>query len=193
MKVLIAEDDIRTLTPYRIALEAKGHTVITADNGEDCINFYKQALTNTNEEASYQSDKTRSLSSDGTKITGAIDNQYSCFFDVVVLDYRMPKKDGMEVAKEILSINPNQRIIFASAYVKDTLQFAVKELKMVVELMQKPFKVQALVDTIEDIEIYSELKKLQVNAEIFKAVNPTHGQLNNLLESVKAIQKNRTF
>jgi CheY-like chemotaxis protein len=38
-------------------------------------------------------------------------------FDVVVLDYKMPSKDGMEVAKEILQINPYQRIIFASAYV----------------------------------------------------------------------------
>jgi CheY-like chemotaxis protein len=35
--------------------------------------------------------------------------------DVVVLDYKMPGKDGMEVAKEILTINPDQRIIFASA------------------------------------------------------------------------------
>jgi CheY-like chemotaxis protein len=35
-------------------------------------------------------------------------------FDVVVLDYRMPKKDGTEVAKEILDLNPNQRIIFES-------------------------------------------------------------------------------
>lgn len=114
-------------------------------------------------------------------------------FDAVVLDYRMPKKDGMEVAKEILNINPNQRIIFASAYVKDTLQDAVKELKQAVELMQKPFKVQALVDTIEDTQIYEELKKLEVDAEIFKAVNPTHGQLNSLLQSIRTIQKNRTF
>jgi YesN/AraC family two-component response regulator len=33
----------------------------------------------------------------------------------------MPGKDGMEVAKEILTINPDQRIIFASAYFKETL------------------------------------------------------------------------
>jgi CheY-like chemotaxis protein len=42
-------------------------------------------------------------------------------FDVVELDYKMPGKDGMEVAKEILTINPDQRIIFASAYFKETL------------------------------------------------------------------------
>jgi two-component SAPR family response regulator len=47
----------------------------------------------------------------------------------------MPKKDGIEVAKEILEMNSKQRIIFASAYVKDTLEDAVKELKRVVELI----------------------------------------------------------
>lgn len=55
-------------------------------------------------------------------------------FDVVVLDYRMPKKDGLQVAKEILKLNPKQRIIFASAYVKETLVESVKQLNQVVEL-----------------------------------------------------------
>jgi CheY-like chemotaxis protein len=32
----------------------------------------------------------------------------------------MPKMNGMEVAKEILAVNPHQRIIFASAYVRDS-------------------------------------------------------------------------
>jgi CheY-like chemotaxis protein len=49
----------------------------------------------------------------------------------------MPKKDGLEAAKEILELNPRQRIIFASAYVKETLEDSVKQLKQVVELMQK--------------------------------------------------------
>jgi CheY-like chemotaxis protein len=37
-------------------------------------------------------------------------------FDAVILDYKMPDRNGLEVAKEILTINPNQRIILASAY-----------------------------------------------------------------------------
>ena len=105
----------------------------------------------------------------------------------------MPKKDGMEVAKEILSINPNQRIIFASAYVKDTLVDSVKELKQAVELMQKPFKLEALIDTLEDKEIYEELRKLNVDADAFKAVNPSHEQIALLLEAIRRLQKYRTF
>jgi CheY-like chemotaxis protein len=73
-------------------------------------------------------------------------------FDVVILDYKMPKKDGLQVAKEILDMNPEQRIIFASAYVQETLVESVKELKKVVELMQKPFSMSALIDTVENKE-----------------------------------------
>jgi hypothetical protein len=51
----------------------------------------------------------------------------------------MPSTNRMDVAKEILGIDPHQRIIFPSAYVEETLQESVKQLKKVVELMQKPF------------------------------------------------------
>lgn len=105
----------------------------------------------------------------------------------------MPKKDGIEVAKEILNLNADQRIIFASAYVKDTLVDSVKQLRRAVELMQKPFKIEALIDTLEDKEIYEELKKLNVDADAFKAVNATHDQITKLLEAIRRLQKNRTF
>lgn len=169
MKILIAEDDPLTLKPYKVALEARGHSVEIAENGEECTKIY--------------SEKSRKKgSSDG-----------DLPYDAVVLDYRMPKKDGMQVAKEILAINPNQRIIFASAYVKDTLVDSVKELRRAVELMQKPFKLESLADTLEDKEIYEELMKLEVDADAFKAVNPSHDQISNLLESIRKIQKFRTF
>lgn len=169
MKILIAEDDPLTLKPYKVALEARGHSVELTDNDEDCTKVYNSK----------------------SKQTEKRDGELP--FDAVILDYRMPKKDGMEVAKEILAINPNQRIIFASAYVKDTLVDSVKELPRAVELMQKPFKLEALIDTLEDKEIYDELKKLEVDADAFKAVNPSHDQISKLLESIREIQKFRTF
>jgi len=35
--------------------------------------------------------------------------------DIILMDHRMPSKDGVEVTEEILSINPNSKIIFVSA------------------------------------------------------------------------------
>jgi len=105
----------------------------------------------------------------------------------------MPKKNGLEAAKEIISIVPKQRIIFASAYVENTLQESIKNLKKIVELMQKPFELKALVDTIEDKEIYYELEKLNVNIQNLKELDPTHAQVRDYLDALKKIQKGRTF
>jgi DNA-binding NtrC family response regulator len=111
----------------------------------------------------------------------------------------------MEVAKEILIINPDQRIIFASAYVKETLENSVKELKRVVELLQKPFEIQAFIDTIEDKQVYEELKKIMINIRaIDDDDNTSSGQetsdlsssrerMRDLFECLRKIQKNRTF
>ena len=35
--------------------------------------------------------------------------------DIIIMDHRMPNKDGVETTKEILKINPNTKILFASA------------------------------------------------------------------------------
>ncbi|MGH9922520.1 MAG: response regulator [Nitrososphaerales archaeon] len=168
MKILIAEDEPDIAMPYRIVLEKRNHQVMITDNGEACLEAYNDALRR------------------GPKENGMP-------FDAVVLDYRMPKKDGMEVAKEILAVNPHQRIIFASAYVKDTLVDSVKQLKQVVELMQKPFELDALVDTVEDKEIYAGLEKLNVKVQQIKDLDPTHEQVRDLVEGLSKIMKNRTF
>jgi response regulator RpfG family c-di-GMP phosphodiesterase len=112
---------------------------------------------------------------------------------VVLLDYKMPHINGMEVAKEILTVNPHQRIVFASAYVKDTLVESIKQLNQVVELLQKPFELEILIDQLEDKEIYSELQKLNVATEILKAADLRHEQLIELLGTIREIQKRRTF
>jgi DNA-binding response OmpR family regulator len=39
-------------------------------------------------------------------------------YDAVILDYKMPDRNGIEIAKEIQAINSHQRIIFVSAFVK---------------------------------------------------------------------------
>src|ERR687892_2025658 len=105
----------------------------------------------------------------------------------------MPKKDGLQVAKEILDMNPEQRIIFASAYVEQTLVESVKELKRAVELMQKPFSMSALIDTVENTEAYEGLKALMTTArDIVKdpdSNNPSSDQIRELFEGLRKVQK----
>jgi CheY-like chemotaxis protein len=109
-------------------------------------------------------------------------------FDAVILDYKMPRKDGMEVAREILALSPNQRIIFASAYVLDTLQDSVKELGRVTELVQKPFEIEELVSLVEDEEIWRGLEALNTNVEALKEFHMSHDTLVQLLEGLKKLQ-----
>jgi CheY-like chemotaxis protein len=176
MRILIAEDDPEAVQAYKDALHSRNHQVTITSNGEECLKVYNKNLTRPKKEKEKEN-KSKNTSS----------------FDVIVLDYKMPKKDGMEVAKEIFDINPEQRIIFVSAYVRDTLEDSVKQLKRVVELIQKPFDIDVFIDTIENIEVYEGLKKLVVNVRQIKDNNPTKKQINELIEGLRKIQKTRAF
>ena len=175
LKVLIAEDEHDIAMLYKTALEDKKHQVTITTNGEDCLKTYHEAC---------QRIRFDSQQSDYNISTG-INNLP---FDVVILDCKMPYINGIEVAKEILAVNPHQRIIFASAYVKDTVTDSIKNLKKLTEAIQKPFEIQKLIDLIEDKRIYEELQKLNVDIGIVKAVNPTHEQIVDLLERLQFIQ-----
>lgn len=137
VRILIAEDEPGIAETYRIALESKGHVVTLTDNGEDCLAEYWQAAA---------------------KSDGKTPDRLP--FDVVILDYRMPKKDGLGVAKEIFSINPNQRIIFASAYLKDVLLESLSSLGQVVELLHKPFDLDVLTNTVEDTSMKDKMERM---------------------------------
>jgi predicted transcriptional regulator/CheY-like chemotaxis protein len=137
IRVLVAEDEPGVTAVYKIALESKGHLVTLTDNGEDCVREYRRATLQPNGKP-----------------------EGSSPFDVVILDYRMPKRDGIDVAKEILMLNPKQRIIFASAYLKDTILESWSSLGQVVELLPKPFDIDVLINTIEDTAGKSRLERM---------------------------------
>jgi two-component SAPR family response regulator len=102
-----------------------------------------------------------------------------------ILDYNLPDRNGLEVAKEILAISPHQRTIFVSAYVEDTLSYSIKELNIPVEVLQKPVSNDVLMNTIEDKEIYDELEKLGLNPEEFKKAGFNHEVLRKILDIFK--------
>ena len=161
MKILVAEDEENISLLYRIALENRHHQVVTTKDGQECIDLFARSM--------------KEGQNSGTSKTA---------FDAIILDYRMPRMDGMEAAKRILKMQPKQRIIFASAYVKETLVESIKELDQVVELLQKPFEIDVLIDTVEDKTIYQQLSDLNVNIKHIKDWNPTHAQVLDLLDGL---------
>lgn len=179
MRMLVAEDEQDIRTVYHGTLVDRGHEVILSSDGEECLWVYRQKL-----QEQQQQQEMELYHDDGVSLS-------SPYFDVVILDYKMPNKDGLQVAKEILEINPEQMIIFASAYVKETLEESVKQLKRVVELMQKPFSMSALVDTVEDTEAYQGLNQLMNCMKQIENEEPTGDQIRDLFEGLRKIQKHR--
>jgi CheY-like chemotaxis protein len=198
MQVLIAEDDLDIAALYKKALERRSHSVTITSNGEDCLKRYLDALHHMTFGISLASSSMPEIPA--TRLDPSLSAGSSVFrsinmsapYDVVILDYSMPSINGMDVAKEILAINSHQRVIFASAYVKETLEHSIKELKQVVELIQKPFSLNKLVDIIEDREVYEDLRTLNIDVDLVKAAKPTHEQILELLERLRRIQ-HRTF
>ncbi|MEM2785302.1 MAG: response regulator [Candidatus Nitrosotenuis sp.] len=126
MKILIAEDNQFTASQYDKILRKYGHDVIITRDGAECLKKYQESLKKSEFEALDQNP-----------------------FDVVVLDQSMPKKSGSEVATEILSVKPTQKIVFASAYALSGSE-GTKSLEDKVEYLQKPFSLNTFVQKIQD-------------------------------------------
>jgi two-component system cell cycle response regulator CpdR len=170
-RILIAEDDGDTALTYKAALEKVGYEVIAVDNGEDCAKAYIEEF--------------QKLKISKGEAPTNISTHWNQPFEAVILDYKMPQMNGMEVTKEILAVNPHQRIIFASSYVKETLEHSIKELEQVVELLQKPFPCSQLLETISDKQIYDRLKNYNLNIRVLKNAELTHEQLTEILRLMK--------
>jgi len=169
LKILIAEDDMDIVLTYKAILEAQGHRVIITYDGQDCLCKYHEELQ---------------------KIALEIDIPVHIQpFDAVILDYNMPKINGIEVAKEILAVNSHQRIIIASAYFDHELTDQVNNLKQIVEVLKKPFTNELLIQTVEEFKaIYNELEKLNVDIVIIKAAEFSYEQLSSLLGILRTVR-----
>jgi CheY-like chemotaxis protein len=179
LNILIAEDELDIAALYKTVLEKRNHKTTITTNGEDCLKAYHEVYQRNR----FNSGQQLSLQS------GPIDRSRNQLFDVVVLDCKMPQMNGIEVAKEILAVNPHQRIIFASAYIKDTVIDSIKNLKRsMMESVQKPFEIKRLVDLIEDKLMYQELIRLNIDVDIIRAIKPTHEEISDLLVRLKGIQ-----
>ncbi|HDP97063.1 MAG TPA: response regulator [Euryarchaeota archaeon] len=72
---------------------------------------------------------------------------------IVIMDQRMPVKDGVTATEEILRLNPEAKILFGSADLQikgDAMKAGAKD------FLLKPFRIEELLAAIEEID--SEFK-----------------------------------
>ena len=119
MKILVAEDEPELLRFYKTFLEDRGYDVVTARDGQECLDQYLNQKNN---------------------------------FSLVILDHRMPRKNGMEAAKEIAALNPMQKLLMITAY-SGVLDLSEKPANM--KVMTKPFEVEDLISIVRELTAQS--------------------------------------
>jgi len=68
---------------------------------------------------------------------------------IVIMDQRMPVKDGVTATEEILRLNPEAKILFGSADLQikgDAMKAGAKD------FLLKPFRIEELLAAIEEID-----------------------------------------
>lgn len=124
LKILVSEDEKSTSETYFMFLQSEGHDVIVTSDGQECIEVYRKELG----------------------------KEFPHRFDIVLLDYKIPKKNGGDVAREILTMNPNQKILVATAYLTEAvnqsgLKFDDKNLRIIF----KPFPFEQMMQVINEM------------------------------------------
>ena len=88
----------------------------------------------------------------------AIEAVKSAYFDLLLLDYKMPGLDGMEVLKEVKGINPEIDVIMMTAY--GTVDRAVKAMKAgAADYITKPIELEELHILIDRVAEQRTLRK----------------------------------
>ena len=119
-KVFIVDDDISAIAIYTGILDSNGLNVIdSAKNGKEAVNKFKAFLKEPERKP-----------------------------DVILMDHRMPMKNGLEATKEIIQIEASAKIIFISA----DSQIREEAIRVgAVSFLEKPFKIQDVITTIKDV------------------------------------------
>ena len=80
----------------------------------------------------------------------AIQKVKNAKFDVILLDIKMPAKDGLETLEEIRQIDPNVKVIIVTGY--QSVETAAKAVKLgATDYITKPFESVEVLEKIERI------------------------------------------
>jgi len=118
--VFIVDDDVSAIIIYTGFLGLHGFKVMdSAENGKVAVNKFKSFLKNPGE-----------------------------IPDVILMDHRMPIKNGIEATKEIIQIDSDAKVIIVSADPQ------IREEAIIVgaaSFIEKPFKIQDIITAINNV------------------------------------------
>ncbi len=92
-------------------------------------------------------------------------------FDLVICDFRLPDKDGLEMIKAVKSVRPNAQIIIITGY--SDVKIAVKAMKYgAFEYVTKPIHPEEILITIKDALNATSTSGAEINESSSTSVEP---------------------
>jgi DNA-binding response OmpR family regulator len=166
MKILMFSDDEESVSSYRRELKLRNHSLFLTSTPEACLKLYQSEL----QEIFFKTDPVEHIQP----------------FNALILDCESCGVSGMEIAKEILAVNPRQRIvlILTSKAYQSIAKISAEEGMSSIAILQKPVAVHSVLDIIELKEVYSELEKMHVDTDAIRRANFRHEQILNILNVV---------
>ena len=167
MDILVLNDNKNKVLGYKSGLEFRNHNLLVSNTPEACLKLYHAEL----QKIFFKTDLVEHVQP----------------FDVVILDCGYCGAGGMEVAKEILALNPRQRIVWiVTVEVYESIAKSSDEVKSSLEILRKPVTNNRIIDIIELKEVYLELQKMHVDTDLIKRANFRHEQIISILKILKS-------
>ncbi len=158
LKILIIDDDLELIEQYETILKERNHDIISASDGQQGWDIFSKEF----------------------------EKSKKSMFDLVVVDFDMPKMNGIEVSKKILNLFPEQRIVLATGFIEESLYESTKELNHIVELLHKPFRLSTFVKVVESLDVYKKLQKMNSKMDEVDEFDPDFNELNGIYSEMKS-------
>jgi response regulator RpfG family c-di-GMP phosphodiesterase len=166
MKILLLDDDKDSVSRYKRELKLRNHCLHVTSTPEACLKLYQSKL----QEIFLKTDPVEHIQP----------------FDAVILNSGSCRVNGMEIAKEILTVNPRQRVVLiltSESYQSIAKNYA-EGIKTSLAILQEPVTTHSILDMVELKEVYSELEKMHLDTEVIRRANFRHEQILKILNMV---------